>query len=329
MKSFRLLPAAAALVCASLSGAIADTGTVASIKPVHSLVAGVMQGVGAPGLIVQGAASPHSYSLKPSQASLIEDARLIFWIGHQMESFLEKTIDTIGANAKSVELIDTPDLVKLEYRQDGDFESHDHDEEQEAAETEHDSHGNSDHKEDHEHDHDEDHVNAHIWLDPFNAKILVRKIEQELILADPGNSEAYKANAEIMAAKLDALTRDIKAILAPVTNRNFIVFHDAYHHFENRFGVTAAGSITISPEILPGAERIAEIQSKIKRLGTACVFAEPQFEPRLVSVVIEGTTARSATLDPLGANLDDGPELYFDLIRNMANSLYGCLSGKS
>lgn len=333
MKLLYLLPAVAALISANPNSAAADTAAVASIKPVHSLVAGVMQGVGAPTLLVQGAASPHSYSLKPSQASAIERADLIFWIGHQIETFLEKTVESIGANAKSIELIDTAELVRLANRHDRDFETHEHHDAHDAEKTGHEPHekphAEDDHDDGHDHDSRDTGLNAHIWLDPLNAKALVRKIEKELVLADPANAETYAANAQIISTRLEALVEEVEAILAPVTDKKFIVFHDAYHYFENRFGLAAAGSITISPEVSPGAERLAEIQSKIRRLDTVCVFTEPQFEPRLVSVAIEGTSARAAALDPLGADLDDGPDLYFDLIRNMANALGDCLSGSS
>lgn len=363
----------------------AEVKVVASIKPVHSLVAAVMEGVGEPGLIVEGAGSPHTYALKPSQAQMMEQADAVFWIGHELEAFLEKPVETLAANAKSVEMIDAHDLIKLEFREGGAFDDHGHDDHDDHGHGEnaeaHDDHGHGDHDEkehaeaehdhdhehekkaeahddhDHEHDHKEhaeaehkhdDHAHeehaeaehdhddherhahgefdAHIWLDPMNAKAMVHEIEEVLTEIDPENAAKYEANAEAVMAKLDGLMTEVSAELEPVHEKGFIVFHDAYQYFEKRFDVTAAGSITISPEVMPGAERITEIRGKVKDLGAACVFAEPQFEPKLISTVVEGTDAKSGVLDPLGAGLEDGPELYFDLIRNMSTSIKTCLS---
>ena len=163
----------------------------------------------------------------------------------------------------------------------------------------------------------------------MNAKVLVQEIEEALAAADPDHAATYDANAETVTAKLDALISDVEAEVAGLSDKGFIVFHDAYHYFEERFGLEAAGSITVSPEVMPGAERVAELRDKVQDLGATCIFSEPQFEPRLVQTISEGTGARSGVLDPLGADLTDGPDLYFQLIRNMATSFRTCLGGES
>ena len=324
-----LLLATTLLACTAVS-ARAEVNVVASIKPVHSLVAAVMEGVGAPGLIIEGAGSPHNYALKPSQAQMLEQANLVFWIGHELEAFLEKPLETVGANARSVELIEAHDLIRQDFREGGAFERHGHDDHDEAAEAGHDDHDDREKTAEAGHD-DGDHgaFDAHVWLDPMNAKAMVHEIEEALIAADPDNAAKYEANAEAVSAKLDTLIAEVGAELEPVKDKGFIVFHDAYQYFENRFGVTASGSITVSPEVLPGAERITEIRARVQELGAACVFAEPQFEPKLISTVIEGTQARSGVIDPLGAELENGPDLYFQIIRNMASSIKTCLSEAS
>ena len=337
---------ASTLIASSAVPASADVNVVASIKPVHSLVAAVMEGVGTPELIVEGAGSPHTYALKPSQAQSLQDADVVFWIGHELEAFLEGPVETLSASAKSVELINAHDLIKLEFREGGAFDEHDrddHDDHDHSAEAGHDDHGHRETAEaghDHDHGHEEtadaghdghDHgeFDAHIWLDPVNAKAMVNEIEEVLAQADPSNAVQYEANAEVVLAKLDALTAEITVALAPVHDKGFIVFHDAYQYFEKRFDVTAAGSVTVSPEIIPGAARVAEIREKVQELGATCVFAEPQFEPKLVATVVEGTAAKSGVIDPLGATITEGPELYFDLVRNMATSVKTCLSESS
>ena len=154
---------------------------------------------------------------------------------------------------------------------------------------------------------------------------MVHEIEEALVEADPANAATYEANAEAMMSKLDELVTEIEAELEPVKGRGYVVFHDAYQYFETRFGVSAVGSITVSPEVLPGAERVVELRDKVRSLDATCVFSEPQFEPKLVMTITENTNAGSGVLDPLGASIDDGPELYFTLIRNMAKSLKDCL----
>jgi zinc transport system substrate-binding protein len=344
MNRLKGLLLASTLIASTAVSANAEVKVVASIKPIHSLVAAVMEGVGEPGLIIKGAGSPHTYALKPSQAQMLESADIVFWVGHELEAFLEKPLETVGANAKSVELIDAHGLVKLGFREGGAFEKHSHgdeaghDDHAHSAEAEHDHDhektAEAAHDHDHEksaeagHDHDHekaadgghDHghdetaeaghdghdygeFDAHVWLDPINAKAMVHEIEEALVEADPANAAAYEANAEAVSARLDALIAEVSSELEPVKGKGFIVFHDGYQYFENRFGISASGSITVSPEVMPGAERITEIRARVQELNAACVFAEPQFEPKLVSTVIGGhqcqvRNARSARRRP-------------------------------
>jgi zinc transport system substrate-binding protein len=375
-----------ALSSLGVSAANADVSVVASIKPVHSLVSSIMQGVGSPTVIIEGAGSPHTYSLKPSQAKQLQDADLVFWMGDELETFLEGPIQNIAKNAKSIKLIDSHGLKKIKFREGGMFEEHDdhddhddHDKEKHAkddhddhghdkhakddhddhghdkhakddhddhghdkhAKDDHDDHGHDKHaKDDHDdHGHDkhakddhDDHghgeFDPHVWLDPINAKAIVHEIEEALVKADPKNAKKYEANAVRMAGKLDQLVTELRVQLQPVQGKGFIVFHDAYQYFEQRFGVAAIGSITVSPEVIPGAERVKDLREKIRDLRATCVFSEPQFEPKLVRTIVDGTDAQTGILDPLGSSLAKGPDLYFELVREMARSLKECLSAK-
>lgn len=285
---------------------------VATVKPLHSLVAAVMGDLGTPSLIVKGAASPHSYSLKPSDAQALQSANLVFWTGHGLELFLEDSIGTLAPTATIVELSRAPGIELLPPRETGTFEHHDHDEEEHAGEA-------------HEHEHGEE-QDLHFFLDPANARIMVATIADSLAAADPEHADTYRANAAKETADLNALIAEAEASLAPIKDRPFVVFHDAYQYFEKRFGLNVAGSVTLSPEIAPGADRINEIRAKLKTLDAACVFAEPVFDPRIVTVLTEGTTAKQGILDPEGANLDEGPGLYRQLIENLATSLKACLA---
>lgn len=322
--------AGTALMLLSLSPALAAPKVVASIKPVQSLVAAVMDGVGEPSVIVDGAASPHTFALKPSTAKLIANADVVFWVGPELEPFLEKPLETLGEKAEAVELSEAPGVTKLPVREDANFEPHHHaDEEGEAGHEGHD-HSGHDHT-GHDHGHGDEHgtFDAHVWLDPENAKAMADDIAHHLAEADPANAATYAANAKALKEKLTALETELTAELEPVKDKPFVVFHDAYQYFEQRFGVRAAGSVTLSPEVQPGAERVAALQTKMKDLGAVCIFSEPQFEPKLVNVLIEGTDVRTGVLDPLGADVANGKDLYFEVARKMAASLKSCLSGQS
>ncbi|MBY5442495.1 zinc ABC transporter substrate-binding protein ZnuA [Rhizobium leguminosarum] len=292
---------------------------VTSIKPIHSLVSAIMQGVGEPELIVDGAASPHTYNLKPSNARALQDAKVIFWVGPGLEGFLEKPLQALGRDASIAELDNAPGLVTLPFREGGAFEAHDDGDEHHEADAAHSPDADHD-------DHEHGRFDTHLWLDPMNAKAMASEITTTLVAADPANALTYQANAKALDDRLTALDKEITATVAPVKGKPFIVFHDAYQYFEHRYGIRVAGSITVSPETIPGAERVSEIHRKVGELGATCVFAEPQFEPRLVNVVIEGTRAKSGVLDPEAATLKAGPDLYFTLMRSIANSMKDCLS---
>ncbi|HCV73741.1 MAG TPA: zinc ABC transporter substrate-binding protein, partial [Agrobacterium sp.] len=258
----------------------------------------------------------------------LEKADLVFWVGPGLEAFLQKPLEALTSKATVVELEDAKGLEKLPFREGGPFEAHDDGEE---AHGEHAGHSDSEDAHDHDHAHDDgDHehgaYDTHLWLDPANAKAMAQTIETALIAADAGNAETYQANTKKLIDDLDALDSEIAETVKPVKDKPFIVFHDAYQYFEHRYGVKTAGSITVSPETLPGADRVREMQEKVRQLGATCVFAEPQFEPKLISVITEGTAAKSATLDPEAATLEPGPDLYFKMMRGIAGSLKDCLS---
>jgi zinc transport system substrate-binding protein len=310
----KLLPTLGLLAAAVLiqpEAAAATPQVVVSIKPIHSLVASIMRGIAEPELILKGAGSPHTYQMKPADAAMLQNADLVFWVGPELEKFLEKPIESLSSDAKVFELEDAPGLTKLPMREGGAFEPHDD--------------GDGGHAED-GHGHHDGEDDPHIWLNTGNAKALARAINAALGEADPANAPRYSANLAALETDLDALSSEIKTTVAPVRDKPIVVFHDAYQYFEKEFGIRVAGSITVSPEALPGAARISAIHEKLKTLGTSCVFAEPQFEPKLVDIVLEGTQAKSGTLDPETATLPEGPDLYFDLMRGLAGAIKTCLS---
>lgn len=316
----RTLPLAAFAFAAMAGTALAAPEIVVSTKPIHSLVAAVTAGVTDPYLVVKGAASPHTYSLRPSDAGALEAADIVFWTGPGFELFLADALETLAGNAERVDFSETPGLTLLPLREGGAFEAHSH--EGETAE-EHAAHAHDDHgHDDHAHHGDED---LHFWLDPQNAILMVTQIEATLSAADPDNAATYAANAEAARESLEALTIELADTLAPVADKPFIVFHDAYQYLEARFGLTLAGTITVSPDVTPGAARIDELRTKIGALDATCVFAEPNFAPAVVNTIIEGTSAKAGTLDPEGSALTEGPNLYPELLRNLASGIVECL----
>ena len=343
------LAAATLLTCGAAGSAAADDElqVVTSIKPVHSLVSAVMAGVGEPHLIIRGHASPHTFTMRPSDAAALEDADVIFMVGDTMETAFAGPVEALAGDARVVRLADTPGLVLRPIREGGAFEEHDHDSHGHAGMDDHDDHddhddeamhrdddhGHDDDDDDHGHGHahdddDEDHgpYDMHVWLDPINGWTMARAIAGALSELDPANAATYDANVDDLLHRLDHLTGEIAQDVAPARGVPFIVFHDGYRYFEDRFGLTAAGSVVVSPERPPGARRISELRDRVQELGVVCVFDEPQFDKRLVATVTEGSDVKVGTVDPLGAAIEDGPELYFTLLRNMATSFADCLA---
>ena len=350
----------------------AEIKVVASIKPIHSLATYLMEGVAKPKLIVDGYASPHGFALKPSHAKMLQEADLIFWVGEDLENFLEKPLDTIAKKAENIELMEIKGLNKLKFRERNIFDGHDdhdhghkedkhkeddHDEHDHKKKNGHkeDDHDDHDHKkkdghkeDDHDHghkkkddhdDHDDhghkkkddhdDHEghhhgehDPHIWLDPINAKVILNEMVEHLIENDPNNASTYKSNLNKALKDLDKLTMDVMTELNKSTPS--IVFHDAYQYFEERFNVKVLGAFTVNTDVMPGAEQLAEIREIIEHDKITCIFSEPQFNPDIINAVAKDMDIKTGVLDPLGATLDPGKDLYFDLIKNMSKSFKGC-----
>ncbi len=293
--------------------ALAEVPHVAvDIAPVHSLVARVMDGVGTPDLIVQPGASPHEYTLRPSEAKALQDADLVFWTSSGLTPWLIDTIETLATDASVTELLEADGSIELELRESALFEVHNHGEHD-------DDHDDEAHK-DHEDAHD-----PHAWLSPKNAMTWLNVIAGQLSSANPENAGTYFANAATGRSEIEALIGEVNATLEPVRGEQFIVFHDAYQYFETDFDFPASGAISLSDASDPSPARIAEIQARIAEEGIRCVLAEPQFNPGLVETVLDGTGAQTSILDPLGSDLELGSALYPQLIRNLSIALAGCL----
>ena len=319
------------------TSANADIKVVASIKPIHSLVSYLMDGVAKPDLIVDGYASPHGFAMKPSHAKMLQNADIVFWVGEDLENFLEKPLNSIAKKAEKIELMNAKGIVKLKFRERnifGDHDDHDdHDDHGHKKKDDHDDHDHDDHakKEDGHDDHD-DHdgheghhhgeFDPHIWLDPINASAILKEMTEHLIENDSKNASKYKNNLNKALKDIDKLTADVKSELNQSVAS--IVFHDAYQYFEERFNVNILGAFTVNTDVMPGAEQLAEIREIIEHDNVACVFSEPQFNPDIIKAVAKDMNIKTGVVDPLGATLKPGKNLYFDLIRNMSASFKGC-----
>jgi len=300
----------------------AEIKVVASIKPIHSLAIYLMDGIAKPDLIVDGYASPHGFAMKPSHAKMLQNADLIFWVGEDLESFLEKPLSSIAKKAEKIELMKIKGLQVLKFRERNIFDDHD-----DHGHDDHDDHGKKDDDHD-EHGHDDHDVHAHgefdphIWLDPINAKVILNEMVEHLIENDPKNEAKYKSNLAKALKEIDKLIIDVMTDLS--SSVSSIVFHDAYQYFEKRFNVNILGAFTVNTDVMPGAEQLAEIREIIEHDKVACVFSEPQFNPDIIKAVAKDMNIKTGVIDPLGATLDPGKDLYFNLIRNMSASFEGC-----
>ena len=296
----------------------AEISVVTSIKPLHSLTSYIMEGVGEPELIIDGVASPHNFQIKPSHAKMLQNADLVIWIGEDLESFLPTALKSIPKDAVVFELLDQSGLKKLKFREKNIFEGHDdhgHDEHA-KKEDDHDDNGHDDHG------HGHGSFDPHIWLDPANAKVIVKKITNQLSKIDKDNASTYKANSKKVIKDLDGLIKEVKNEINK--DASFVVFHDAYQYFEKRFGLSVIGALTVNPDVMPGAEQLSEIREVIEHEKAKCIFSEPQFNPNIINSIASDTGVKTGVLDPLGANIDKGKNMYFDLIKDMSNSLKGC-----
>ena len=297
-----------------ISYANAETKVIASIKPLHSLVSYVMDGVGTPDILVDGSSSPHTFQLKPSHATMLQEADIVFWIGEDLESFLETPLESIAANSRHITLMESDEIELLKFREKHIFGGHD----------DHDDHGDE-HGDEHD-DHHDGHAHGehdiHFWLDPEIAKTIVKIVTRELSELDPTNASTYKSNSAKALNEINQLISDAKSKINK--DAKYVVFHDAYQYFEKRFGVEVIGALTVNPEVLPGAKQLAEIREVIEHENVNCLFSEPQFNPSIAETIAKDTGVKAAVLDPLGAELEPGKDLYFDLIGDIASSFESC-----
>jgi zinc transport system substrate-binding protein len=266
------------------------------IGPVYSLAARVMAGIGAPDLIIRHGASPHVYSLRPSEAAALEKADLVFWVSEGLTPWLKRRLEILAGKAQVVELMKADGAVELPYREGATFANHD----------------------------DHSAVDPHGWLDPENGKIWLGVMASELSKIDPSNTDLYFQNAAGGTLEISEAVARINKTLISVRGVRFIVFHDAYQYFERRFGISASGSILVGDAVAPNPARIVEIRGQVAEMGIGCIFSEPQFNPTLVASVFQDAEVSTAVIDPQGIELTLGMALYPQVLESIAKEIVAC-----
>ncbi|MFP6847875.1 MAG: zinc ABC transporter substrate-binding protein ZnuA [Pseudomonas sp.] len=293
----------------------AEVRVLTSIKPLQLIASAVQEGVGQPDVLLPPGASPHHYALRPSDVRRVRDADLLYWIGPDLESFLPRVL--AGRDRPSVVVQDIPGLYLRH------FGSSD------AAEDEHqDEHAaHPQAADEHDHDHRPGSLDAHLWLQPANARVIAAKIAADLTLADPANAARYQANADAFSKRLDALDQRLKTRLSGLAGKPYFVFHEAYDYFEAAYGLKHAGVFSVLGEVQPGAQHVAAMRERLQQAGPSCVFNEPPFRPRLAQTLTAGLPVTLAELDAMGGALPVDAGGYEALLNNLAGELAGCLEG--
>ncbi len=277
---------------------------VVSIAPIHSLVSLLTKGVSEPKLLLRQGGSPHSSSLRPSQARALAEADLLIWVGPELESFLTVPVGRLVLPKAEMQLLKLKGLKLLPQRHGGFWE-----EDQHADES----------------SHDQQSINPHIWLSPDNARHIVSSIGQRLIQIDQKNAAAYIQNEEDLLRRVDLLEQSLSDLLTPIQTRPYLVFHDAYPYFEDAFSLNAVGSVRISAERAPGARRLQQIKTRVSESSAVCLFSEPQFSPALAASLAKDSGLKLGELDPLGSTIDQGEDSWFILMERLAENLNNCL----
>ena len=263
---------------------------VTDFGPIDSLVQQVMGDLGQPFMLLPKGGDPHDFQMKPSQAQALADADLVFWDGPELMPALADAIATLGADAKSIPLLQSGGGKIRQFEAD-------------------------------------EGTDPHAWLDPTNAQAWITTIATELSLKDPANAATYTANAVTAQTALASLDAEITAQLAPIKAKPFIVFHDAMGYFADHYGLTIAGAIELGDASEPGAEQLTSIKTILTDSKAVCVFPELGRDPKFIETVTEGTTARIGEGQDVEAiMLDPGPSQYATLLRGIASTLADCLS---
>lgn len=299
----------------SLTAKATIPNVVVTIKPIHSLIAGVMAGVGKPTLLMKGDQSPHFQALTPKEISQVRSAQMVVWIGPSYETSIQRVIHALGKQIHVITLVDTPGMILYPSRQGGAWGNHDHCHEDEES--------------DHErvHDHDASSTDGHLWLDPHNAKTIVTFITKELAALDPQHQADYFANSQKIIKRLDGLSQELLSVIASIRDKPYVVYHDGTQYFDRRFKTKAVGALMTDGHHGMSGGHLLQIYDVIRQERVKCLFTEPQFPLTKVQSLAEKTGVRVESLDYLGIHVPEGEDAYFLMMHHLAHALKSGLDG--
>jgi len=286
-------------------GARADVKVLTSIKPLQLIAAAVQEGVGQPDVLLPPGASPHHYALRPSDVRKVAAVDLLYWIGPDMESFLPAVLH--NRSKPTVTVQDLPGMHLRHFAQD--------------------SHSHAEDSAEHDHDHRPGTLDAHLWLSTFNARVIARRMADDLAAADPANAERYQSNAKAFAQRLDSLDQRVRERVAGIKGKPYFVFHEAFDYFEEAYGLQHTGVFSVAAQVQPGAQHVAAMRQRLQEVGKTCVFSEPPMRPRLAQTLTAGLPVTLAELDALGGFDDASATAYERLIGKLGDDLAHCLEG--
>ncbi|GME30937.1 MULTISPECIES: zinc ABC transporter substrate-binding protein ZnuA [unclassified Pantoea] len=290
----------------------AQANVVASLKPVGFIAAAIADGVTPVEVLLPDGASEHDYALRPSDAKRLKNADLVVWVGPEMEAFMAKSAAELPAQKNlAIKNIDGVKPLLISGGEDEDEHAVEKSEDQDA--------------EAHHHHHGE--FNMHLWLSPEIARKTAVAIHGKLLELMPQDKAKLDANLQQFEVALADTDKRVRAQLAPVRNKGYFVFHDAYTYFEKHYGLSPAGHFTVNPEIQPGAQRLHQIRTQLVEQKAVCVFAEPQFRPAVIDAVSRGTQVRKGTLDPLGTDISLAKDSYVKFLSQLSSQYESCLNG--
>ena len=310
--------AAVLMAMAAVSARAADgkLDVVVSIKPIHGLVAGVMQGVAPPHLLLNDQQSPHHFALKPSQARLLQQADLVFWVDSSLETPMPALLAGLAPHAKTIRLMADKGLVRHKNTNWDRTKGDDH--------KGHDDHDGHDGHDDHERGH---RVNPHIWLDLDNARRMVWSIATTLSAVDRDHAAIYASNAANLDKRISALLAEAKQQFAGIKQNRFIVQHDAFIYIERQFDLPRGLVIAPDHDTPPGTAHLQHLRDLVAAGVVCCIFDEPQGASHQIDIVAGTSTVRRATLDAIGVGRPAGPDLFFDMMRANYSAFAACLAG--
>ena len=263
----------------------------ASIKPLQLIAAAVAGDQADVELLLPVSVSPHLYQLKPSDRQRLAKADMIVWVGPALERFLLKPLALVEPH-KALNIYD------------GVAEHHGHDDHEEGGHAEGDPHS---------------------WLDPIEAIAIAHKIAQQLMRVAPSKQPIFQQNAEHFEQRIRQLDKKLQAEFQAIEAKPYIVLHDAYSHFEERYGVKRAAALALSPDRKPGARHIWRIKQLIDKGGVGCIFREPQYKPAILESLIKDADIRIEVLDPLAAAIKLSPNAYELFIADFAETFLRCI----